>query len=536
MKTQCLDNIDTESYLEKTAAAISSLQKIHYKNNSPQSPLSPRQRSNVSDFSSSPLQNSYETAINIRPIHLHKRNLSLDVKAIKNEYLRSNFDIDANYGQNDEQFKKRHTRHNSLENKTILLSSPKRNNIDQTYLPGHQKTVYSEQQRLMMNKYVGANSPNGQVRRDSIGDGSGILSNGSPIRRSSSFCNKSNANIGGGGRILQQNINKKSNHRKSNMAPNALQKSISSSSFKQFMSSPLSVRNHNYNVNDNARYYINNEDFTPNDDYNLLYSSDDSEDNDINHMNTTNAVPEPPISHTRYNKAFLMRMEQNKQIATGSPGSMQPKGVAGCPNTPELPRRAVNTRSPYTSRASVPRDSSLSRMKQDLPNLVTTKKSLTQSLSKDSSNSTGSSLQQRVLPKYMDISKYKSNQGQNFLKRDESKSTLINRNEIRKSPSASGLCKTDTTRSSMRVKSAGAKPNTPAATKGKILMLRIHFLLIRFLTIGFSFVYKETKAREAELAMWRRRATYDPMKAAAEGKKKKEANKVAQKVNRYNDR
>lgn len=489
---QFLDNLDTESYLQKTAAAISSLQRIHCKNNSPQSPLSPRQRSNISDFSSSPVQNSYEAAINIRPIHLHKRNLSLDVKAYKNEYLRSNFDVDANYAQNGEQFKKRHTRHNSLENKQILLSSPKRTIIDQTYLPGHQKQLYNEQQRFM-NKYVGTNSPNEQIRRDSIGDGSGILSNGSPIRRSSSFCNKSNANTSGSVKVSQQYTSKKSNLRKGNMAPNALQKSISSSSFKQFMSSPMSVRNHNYIVNDTARYYINDEDLNTNDDYNLLYSSDDSEDNDINLMNTANNVmPEPPISHTRYNKAFLMRREQSKQIATGNSGSMQPKGVAGCPNTPELPRRPVNTRSPYTSRASVPRDSSLSRMKQDLPNLVTTKKSLTQSLSKDSSNSTGSSLQQRVLPKYMDISKYKPSQGQNFLKRDESKSTLINRNEIRKSPSASGLCKTDTTRSSMRVKSAGAKPSTPAATKGKILMPEI---VSTSQFSWFSFIFPQSRIK-----------------------------------------
>lgn len=30
----------------------------------------------------------------------------------------------------------------------------------------------------------------------------------------------------------------------------------------------------------------------------------------------------------------------------------------------------------------------------------------------------------------------------------------------------------------------------------------------------------DLKAREQELLMWRRRATYDPMKAAAEGRKK----------------
>lgn len=47
----------------------------------------------------------------------------------------------------------------------------------------------------------------------------------------------------------------------------------------------------------------------------------------------------------------------------------------------------------------------------------------------------------------------------------------------------------------------------------------------------------ETKAREIELAMWRRRATYDPMKAAAEGRKKQEeAKKSTQKASKYGDR
>lgn len=52
-----------------------------------------------------------------------------------------------------------------------------------------------------------------------------------------------------------------------------------------------------------------------------------------------------------------------------------------------------------------------------------------------------------------------------------------------------------------------------------------------------TFVRLETKAREAELAMWRRRATYDPMKAAAEGRKKQEeAKKISQKSAKYGDR
>lgn len=46
----------------------------------------------------------------------------------------------------------------------------------------------------------------------------------------------------------------------------------------------------------------------------------------------------------------------------------------------------------------------------------------------------------------------------------------------------------------------------------------------------------DSKAREVELAMWRRRATYDPMKAAAEGRKKQEEAKKAvqsSKLDRY---
>lgn len=48
----------------------------------------------------------------------------------------------------------------------------------------------------------------------------------------------------------------------------------------------------------------------------------------------------------------------------------------------------------------------------------------------------------------------------------------------------------------------------------------------------------DTKTREAELAMWRRRATYDPLKAAAEGRKKQQedAKKNSQKISKSVDR
>lgn len=43
-------------------------------------------------------------------------------------------------------------------------------------------------------------------------------------------------------------------------------------------------------------------------------------------------------------------------------------------------------------------------------------------------------------------------------------------------------------------------------------------------------------SREAELAMWRRRASYDPMKAAAEGKKKQEEARKALQTSKFNER
>lgn len=40
-------------------------------------------------------------------------------------------------------------------------------------------------------------------------------------------------------------------------------------------------------------------------------------------------------------------------------------------------------------------------------------------------------------------------------------------------------------------------------------------------------------AKEVELAMWRKRASYDPMKAAAEGKKKQELARRSSQQSKY---
>lgn len=460
-------------YLEKTAAAISSLQKIHRKNNSPQSPLSPMRKTAPTDFSTATVmsaRNNYEKSVNLRPLHLHKRNLSLDVSQNattklnnkNHEYYDSSGMLNAQ--ELKEQLNKRHIRHNSYENKQIQLPSPRHSDIDQTM----SRAKLIEQQRMLNNYFVDSE----HARRASCGDNT----TGSPIRRSSSFCNRNIVNIMPTKATTPTATKKPMNRRitlatnNNNNGNNALQKSASSSSFKKLTASATFPQQ--YNQNENETYYINGRDNLHTDRDELMYSSDESMDDansttgDSGRYESDRQQSEPPISHTRYNKAFLMRMEQNKQIAaSGSVGGGN-KGVVACPNTPEMPRRASTQRASFRDPTSMPRDSSLSRMKQDIPNLQATKKALTQTASKDSSSST-SSLNKRVLPKYMDISKYKPVQGQSFLKRDESKSTLINRNEIRKSPSAIGLSKADPMRTSGRVKSAGAKPSTPVISKGK---------------------------------------------------------------------
>lgn len=461
-------------YLEKTAAAISSLQKIHRKNNSPQSPLSPMRKTVASEISgtesSLSARNNYEKSINLRPVHVHKRNLSLDIshnasKGKNHEFYKS-----------DEMFSKQHIRHGSFENKQIRVSSPKHLDIDQTM----SRATSMEQQRMFNKYFANAERNEEHARRAScgtVGD-----SSGSPIRRSSSFCNRNIANImPTKTKATTPTATKKPMNRRITMAnSNSLQKSASSSSFKKLAATapPAAPSAYpHYGQNENETYFINGRDNLHTNRDELIYSSDESDDanstGQSGRYDSDRQSTDPPISqtrYTRYNKAFLMRMEQNKPVAGsggGGGGGGGNKGVVACPNTPELPRRASNQRASFRDPTSMPRDSSLSRMKQDLPNLQTTKKALTQAVSKDSSSSS-SSVKQRILPKYMDISKYKPVQGQSFLKRDESKSTLINRTEIRKSPSAIGLSKGEPMRTSGRVKSAGAKPSTPVNLKGNV--------------------------------------------------------------------
>ncbi|XP_037043844.1 uncharacterized protein LOC119079869 isoform X3 [Bradysia coprophila] len=455
-----LDRSDTEMYLQKTAAAISTLQNIH--RNSPQSPLSPSRPKLPSNFTSSPSIRRNQQRKAVPPTandilygssqSLHKRNLSLDGSEYKPKYqLRDR--MSSSY--NDEglntilNLKQNHTRHNSYEDKTNQRT------IDQTFAPqiamrNHISSTTNKQQVVATKADTSARTPTSQ------------------IKRSSSFSTKQLVRPSSGVKTLTPKLAPKT-------SISSLQKSASSNSFKNMASK--------YEDNLNNEFYLNDEDdLDPN-----IYSSD----SELSDMDNEKEL----ITNTRYNKAFLIRLEQNKQKAS----AVQKQGSLACPNTPEMPRRGdIRARTSLRDRQSMPRDSSISRMKQEIPALSATKKALT---TKDKEPG------KKVVPKYLDISKYKPSQGNTFLKRDESKSTLVNK-EIKRSASAF-LNKSDVGRSSIRsVKSAVSTTNKQAAIQN---------------------------AKEIELAMWRKRASYDPMKAAAEGKKKQELARRSSQQSKYCD-
>lgn len=414
-----LDRNDTEMYLQKTAAAITTLQNIH--RNSPQSPLSPARPKLPTNFTSSPSLRRSQQRKAVPPTtddilygssqSLHRRNLSLDSNEYKPKYqLRDR--MSSSY--NDEGLntilnsKQNHTRHNSYEDKTIHRT------IDQTFAP----------QITMRNHISAANKQ--QVATKTNSDTSSRTPT-TQIRRSSSFSTKQLVRPSSGNKTYTPKLAPKTSN-------SSLQKSASSNSFKNMASK--------FDDNLNNEFYLNDEDdLDPN-----IYSSD----SELSDMDNEKEL----ITNTRYNKAFLIRLEQNKQKAS----AVQKQGSLACPNTPEMPRRGdIRARTSLRERQSMPRDSSISRMKQDIPALSTTKKALT---AKDKEPI------KKVVPKYLDISKYKPSQGNTFLKRDESKSTLVNK-EIKRSASAF-MNKSDVGRSSIRsVKSAASTTNKSAIVQSK---------------------------------------------------------------------
>ncbi|XP_011194579.2 uncharacterized protein LOC105219898 isoform X2 [Zeugodacus cucurbitae] len=311
---------------------------------------------------------------------------------------------------------------------------------------------------------------------------------------------------------------------------------------------------------ENFQYYINDEDDMGEEYYSSGAEEVEEEEEDDNdhyyhqHDDDVQAEVENtaavPLSNTRLNKALLMRIERSKQRVSGTSGTAKPSsapvtklqqqqqaagscGVMACPNTPELPRRGIRSAprsgGATTTRQSVPRDTSLSRLASQVPNsLASAKKQLLQTAAAVPSTTTKLATGQRVQPKYLDISKYKPAQGNNFLRKNDSKSTLktsaLSGDMMKRSPSSSsmGLTRADPTRTSNRsVRSVASCMTTSGTTLGGGgggggygMSGRASSAVRRDQSV--------TKQKEAEMAMWKRRSTYDPMKAAAEDRRKKE--------------
>ena len=366
----------------------------------------------------------------------HKRNLSLDSAAESYPTQMSNYMADFAAA------KKNHTRHNSFEGMshsghTHLPPKPIKcfQHFDQTPIPYPGNYVgYDDDDNIGVGLDDDDNlivitatkkKPSMQVKQIKQTP----PPSSSPIKRSSSFSVKQ---LQPSQLSLTPKMAVKNNLK--------IQKSASSNSFNKIMS--------NYANNNDKDYYLNDDDnLEPEPDYS---SDSDFSENENDAQAMTAEEEKEPITNTRYNKTFLMRMEQNKKIAAGVK-----QGLAACPNTPEMPRRQM----PARARASMPRDSSLNRMKQDLqisrkPTMQKDSPLVSQSVAAQAANKT------KVQPKYMDISKYKPQTAPTFLKKDESKSYLLNKEVVRKSPSSASvaLSRTEPGRASTRsVKSAGAK-------------------------------------------------------------------------------
>ncbi|KAL9903201.1 uncharacterized protein ACN2A1_004165 isoform 1-T8 [Glossina fuscipes fuscipes] len=303
-----------------------------------------------------------------------------------------------------------------------------------------------------------------------------------------------------------------------------IKKSASSNNFGQAYS----------DYDDNIQYYINDEDDM--EDLGEEYFSSGGEENIesvyCERSTTEENVPENnvPLTNTRYNKALLMRIERSKQKVGGKPQSvpvgksatLMGGGVVACPNTPELPRRTVKsaTARSSTARQSVPRDISLNRLAQQVPNsLASAKKQLLQTAANvtlATPTTSRSSSSQRTQPRYLDISKYKPAQSNQFLRKNDAKSTLKQPSSevMKRSPSSSsmGLARTDPSRSS----------NRSVRSVTSVMTMNATTMSVGRASSAVRRDISASKQKEVEMAMWKRRSKYDPMKAAAEDRRKRE--------------
>lgn len=515
------DSNNTDLYLQKTAVAISNLQQTFSRRNSIKSP--PSSRDSPKKL---PNRHQYYSADEYSPQH------SIEGKLVL-----------ANPHQNKRGTPGNNLMTNSYHEQLVLdvkIPRARKNSYDAQSQALTVSPARLRQPLLANNKqYYGIDQTRGVVvvEQSSIKQQQPQQQQLSPLRRSSSFsakCRTTTSSI----QLQQQKIANANNlytpptvrhnyvgpsgqHQKVVPTSSAIKKSASSTTFRHVYS----------DYDDNLAYYINDEDDLVDQEY--YGSSDEDLHSDYEEYNDDLVLSEAvhgaevPLTNTRYNKALLMRIERSKQKVAATSAAAAATlgvksnliGVAACPNTPELPRRNIKSAPRSSMRQSVPRDSSLNRLAGHIPNsLASAKKQILQTAnivsnannafgtnqSSSSSTDNTNALTKRVQPKYMDISKYKPAQGNNFLRKNDSKSTL--KPEIRRSPSSAsmGLSRTDVTRASNRsVKSATSARGTSVSSA----------------TWRDSSVSKQ---KEVELAMWKRRAKYDPMRAAAEDRKKKE--------------
>lgn len=445
-----MQNLDDEAdiHLQNTAAAITALANLQRRSslresfrnnslrNSPRSPLSPQHR--ISPNSPSPIDDIYQQKFNSPQrlqLQQHIRGQSgcsnPDAELLQ-EYIRRRR---PSYEQPefDQTDIYRHGFEDDAEEcaENIVI-------VEKGQIVAHRPSS-SPVASINHNKKLTSERPN--ATRNSPLKATAYAS---PIKRSSSFSVKAQTE-------QRQPVTPRLQQRSQNQRQaNAIQKSASSTSFKTMM---------RYE-DDECEFYINNKDnLNPDPDYS---------------SNSDESLEKEPITNTKYNKAFLMRVEKSKKVIASSvpAGGQTKQGVVACPNTPQMTRRDNKIRLSMRDRTSMPRDSSLNRLKEDIASSSLTKKRLNDITSNKDvmSRSAGSpsvasqvtNASGKVLPKYLDISKYKvpQGQGQHFLKKDESKSYLP-KTEVKRSPSSASVIGTrnDVTRTSVRsVKSAGSKP------------------------------------------------------------------------------
>lgn len=369
---------ETEMYLQKTAAAISTLQNLHRRNSlrssslqnsshsSPLSPASRRMSPKISPMNSiqSPVHHHpyQDKALNIdgqtySPQHQqlrnlkqqqqqqnlinHKRNLSLDgAESYVNAISSLGYGNQMSNSLNSENvnaildFKKQHTRHNSFEGMSSLPPKPIKcfHNYDQATayycVKGNDELIIrndvddeDDDENLIVvttgikDMSLSTKKPSSASSKHQSSTSTGVVKStggqtksalsatsrsintksipspiSSPIKRSSSFSVKAM-------KPTTPTFTPKLGT-KASIGGTKIQKSASSTSFKKMVAS--------YN-DDEDDFYINDDDdleLDPEYSSNSEFSDKDDE---------TGEVEKEPITNTRYNKTFLMRMEQNKK-------------------------------------------------------------------------------------------------------------------------------------------------------------------------------------------------------------------------------